>query len=130
MSENLTTELTAPVVQYFHIRNFNNNQTSNRGGTTFAYYIDDNGIHFAYAVCSNADNFNKQTGRELAKQRLQDTKILVTIPTEQAVQKYIEPINLTFLRKKVAKDILSKISLHDLSLVYIKSMILDHSASL
>jgi len=59
--------------KFLHIRNRDNEgKIISNGGRTVAYYVDEEGFVWAYAVakCHPSDNFDKQVGRDKASGRL------------------------------------------------------------
>lgn len=56
-------------------------EISNLGGITYGFVIDGDQVHFAAAVCSPKDNYDKKVGRRLVDERLKqylDGKQVVT----------------------------------------------------
>lgn len=60
-------------VQFMHFRRIKQGDIISRGGATVAYKVDKQGRveKYAIALCSDNDNYSRETGRNLSSGRLQ-----------------------------------------------------------
>lgn len=71
--------------KFLHIRPTENHYAAdfrfcNKGGVTIAYEVDNGELRYAFARCSENDNFCRKTGRTLAAGRLKSDRLSHTLP--------------------------------------------------
>lgn len=81
-------------VKYIHLRNYDfiNQIPHNMGGATLAFLEEDGLVsRFAVSYCSEKDNFSRQTGRIISRERLNFSK---DIPVSDRVdtKEFIEQV--------------------------------------
>lgn len=78
-------------VKFFHKRHKTNGVVDVKGGTTYAYHIDNNFVvqQFAVAHCHTNDTFCKHTGRVKAAGRLNSPRLRVNLKSPMFEKDFI-----------------------------------------
>ena len=102
------------MIYFKHLRLKKEDKLVAHGGLTLAIKTVDNTLYVGYAKCHSKDNYCKQTGRNLALKRLQNSPIEIT--TKEVHKKFIDVVQYSILTKIGSQYIASNIRLNDLTL--------------
>lgn len=103
-------------LEFRYFRNHNEHgELLNIGGFTLVFRVDDNAIHYGYAICSEKDSYNKQIGKEVAIQRLAMDPVI--IDAEVILDFFYESLSVTLpgLNKDFAIEVFQNMSLENIN---------------
>jgi hypothetical protein len=99
----------------------------NKGGVTYLAIVTEQGLEVSYSLCSLEDNFNKKIGKEIALVRYNSGEYIF-IPNEVIIS-YINNIHMNVFTKSTTEKIKATLSINDLSLGFIKQIIMNEMNS-